>query len=233
MGMAWLIYVFDNDRAKIDLSTIRLVLKDTWLFAVGLIGWILFVYWNDGIAMGSETTHWIALNLSNVYFALLLFFFLFLPLNIANVNKMRALLRANPGAWVLVAVALPVYWNTYSIGSYYNGPQLWFYLHNRILFWTTDSEILKLLTFVAISWSVFSLVVTKLLKPSQYLVYLFAAASILPFMLIDQRYYLVSMVLFMSFRERQSTLVESAHIIIYLIACACLIWGIHQSYFFL
>jgi alpha-1,2-glucosyltransferase len=233
MGMAWLLYILDNRRTTIDVSTFILVLKETWLFAVGLIGFILFVYWNGSIAMGDKDLHTVSLSLSNVYFSLLLFFLLFLPLNLANINKIRSLLKENPRIWILIAISLPVFWNTYFIDHYYNGPQLWFYLHNRLLFWTTSNEVLKLLTFVAISWSVLSLVVTKLLKRSQYLLYIFAAASILPFPLVEQRYYLVSMALFMAFRERQSILVESSLIVIYLVTCSWLVWGIYQAYFFL
>jgi alpha-1,2-glucosyltransferase len=233
MGMAWLIYLYDNDRTRVDLSTVSTVLKETWLFAAGFIGWSLFVFWNGGIALGDKELHRVSLGLSNVYFALILFFFLFLPLNVANTEKIMTLLKANPRVWILIAVSLPVYWNTYAIEHLYNGPHLWFYLHNRLLFITTSNDILKLLAFVAISWSVLSLVVTKLLRPSHYILYVFSAAAILPFGLVEQRYYIVPMALFIAFRERQSTLMEISHVFIYLLTCAWLIWGIYDHQFFL
>ena len=63
---------------------------------------------------------------------------------------------------------------------------------------------------VAIALAVLSLCVIRLRQPAHYLIYPFAVVSVIPFWLIEQRYYMPVFTLFMLFRESASPRVERA-----------------------
>ena len=77
----------------------------------------------------------------------------------------------------------------------------------------TSSTLARVATSVAIALAALSLFVIRLRQPVHYLIYPFAALSVMPVWLIEQRYYLPAFALFMAFRESASPSVERAMVV--------------------
>jgi alpha-1,2-glucosyltransferase len=75
--------------------------------------------------------------------------------------------------------------------------------------------------------------VIRLRRPVHYLIYPFAALSVMPIWLIEQRYYIPVFALFMLFRESASPRVERMTLAVNVIVAAYLFEGIVEGRFFL
>ena len=108
-----------------------------------------------------------------------------------------------------------------------------YYLHNALLEAMTASTGAGVVTSVAIALTVLSLCVIRLRQPVQYLLYPFAALSVMPSWLIEQRYYLPAFALFMLFRESASPRVERTLLAVNVVMALCLFVGVAEGWFFL
>jgi alpha-1,2-glucosyltransferase len=202
-------------------------------FALLLGAFFLFAYLNHGISVGDRKHQHIAFNISNVWFYLLVFFTLFWPNCLESSRAFLAPVIRKSRYWATgSSLAFCCYLFTYHISHQYNRPSLWFYLRNRILYFTTTFPAIKVLSFLPITLgsigfsplSFSNRTVGKVLVPLTFL-------SILPFPVIEQRYYLVPLALFQLFRK--DTNHEETITLIYLACSAFLTIGISQHSFFL
>ena len=108
-----------------------------------------------------------------------------------------------------------------------------YFVRNALLETMTVSTSAGVVTSVAIALAVLSLCVIRLRQPVQYLIYPFAALSVMPSWLIEQRYYLPAFTLFMSFREPASPRVERTLLAVNVIMAFCLFVGVTEGWFFL
>lgn len=167
-------------------------------YGVSVLVALIYFYFNGGVAVGDSHQHQISVNLSNLYFFLLLAFVLLLPINLAYSDKITAIVKSNRYVWVALGIGFILYLATYSNSHQYNSFGLSFYLRNVILHYTITIPILKVLTFIPIAWSALTLTVMLIEsenKPLLAALYLFACASILPLPLVEQRYYLPALAL--------------------------------------
>ena len=87
--------------------------------------------------------------------------------------------------------------------------------------------------FAAMALALLSLSVTLLRERTHYLIYPFAVFSLLPAWQIEQRYYLLPLMLFLLFRVQRSTLFEWS-LIVYLATCTGILFvGISRGAYFL
>ena len=77
----------------------------------------------------------------------------------------------------------------------------WEHLRNRILLLYSSDLWKRTAFFIFISYTVLSLSTIKLIKKEYYLLYPFAFLSVFPFWLIESRYSLTAIILFMLFRK--------------------------------
>jgi alpha-1,2-glucosyltransferase len=84
-----------------------------------------------------------------------------------------------------------------------------------------------------IALAALSLFVIRLRQPIHYLIYPFAALTVMPVWLIEQRYYLPAFALFMAFREPASPVVEGAILAVNTALSVWLFAGVVQGRFFL
>jgi alpha-1,2-glucosyltransferase len=96
-----------------------------------------------------------------------------------------------------------------------------------------SSTLARVATCLAIALAALSLFVIRLRQPVHYLIYPFAALSLMPVWLIEQRYYFPAFALFMLFRESASPLVEIAMVIINGLVAIYLFEGVVRGLFFL
>ena len=188
---------------------LRQLVKRGTSFCIGLLLFLVFVIVNRGVAVGDRNNHPdMEFQTENVLFMLVCFFVLFLPL---IVSKLPQVARLHPA--LLVGVPLSsglLFFGTFRVD--HSGNTQWqdYYIRNAMLESMTSSPVAGVVVSVAIALAVLSLCVIRLRQPAHYLIYPFAAVSVIPFWLIEQRYYMPVFTLFMLFRESASPRVERA-----------------------
>ncbi|MDB4977901.1 MAG: alpha,2-glucosyltransferase [Candidatus Peribacteria bacterium] len=207
----------------------------SFTFLVGMVLFAVFVYWNHGIAIGDKEAHpFPAIHFGNIYLLLFLFFFIFLPLNIANLPRIRRLLKVHmDSVLVLLVLFFFFYWFTFQNTHPFNQQDYSWWLRNRILIFFTQSALLRVLFFLPIAYSVLSIAATRLVWSSFYSMYPLAVLYLIPSWLIEQRYYFIPYCLFMIFREGRSFRVESLTVVYFAVCTVVLYWGIILGRFFL
>jgi alpha-1,2-glucosyltransferase len=171
-------------------------------YILTIAAFLAFVLVNGGVAIGDRDMHPLsAVHFSNIYFALFITFVLFLPLHLVQLREIRRLFYRTR-TLVGVAVFVPFFLYTFTPDHPYN--QLDFWLHNRLLIFFSSSTATKLLMLIPVLVALLSLYATRFRGQSKHLFYAFSGMSLLPVWHVEQRYYLIPMVLFLLFREQRT-----------------------------
>ena len=199
-------------------------------FVIGAGLFLLFVMVNGGVAVGSRGSHPdFVFHTENLLFMLFCFFVMFLPLILSTLPQ---IVRLPPALLVGVPLSSVVlYFGTFRVDHPHNNGSS--YVHNALLGAMTASTGAGVVTSVAIALAVLSLCVIRLRQPVHCLLYPFAALSVMPSWLINQRYYLPAFALFMLFRESASPLVERILLAVNVVIALSLFVGIRESWFYL
>ncbi len=229
-----LIYVEEN-RWELDSRKFKSWLWKCRTFWAGTATFAAFVVWNGGVALGDKAMHpTFSFHLGNVYFCLFLHFFLFLPLHLSNLGNIPAFMRERKWVLPLLGAFFMLYWTMFRIDHPYNyAPYVSVFLRSRALQFFTSRPEFRPLFFIPVALAAMSLCVTRLKRPSFYLVYPFTALSLLPIWLIEQRYYMLPFSLFILFKEKSSARTDYATLTYYVLISAVLFYGIQKQYFFL
>ncbi len=208
-------------------------LQEYWIYLLIFLGFAAFAVVNHGgIALGDQGAHpFPSFHLGNAYFCLLAACCLFLPLHIANLPRIAALLRKR--TWLLALLPLGYAFYMLTFVNDHPNNQLDYFLRNKILMFSTSSLLWKSVFFVPTAFATLSLAVTRLKRPSHYLLYPVTVLALIPSWLIEQRYFLVPFALFLAFRERRHWIVEWAHVVLYTGLTGFFLWGIREGRFFL
>ena len=200
-------------------------------FGIGAGLFLLFVIVNGGIAVGDRGSNPdFAFHTENLLFMLLCFFAMFLPLILSTLPQ---IVRLPPALLLGVPLSSVVlYFGTFRV-DHPNNIGLNHYVRNALLETMTASTGAGVVISVAMALAVLSLCVIRLRQPVQYLIYPFAALSVMPSWLIEQRYYLPAFTLFMLFRESASPRVERTLLAVNVIMAFCLFVGVMEGWFFL
>jgi alpha-1,2-glucosyltransferase len=211
----------------------RSAVQRTWTFALGAIAFVAFVVWNGGVALGDRAMHpSFGLHLENVFFMLLLFFLLFLPLCLARSREAYALLRHPPVALAALLGGV-LFFTTFQADHPYNGARYASFLHNRILLGLSATPLARLLFLAASLVAALTVAVTPLSRRSFYLLYPATLASLLPVWHVEPRYDLVPFTLFILFRRRLAAGIEGASLAWFVALSAYLLYGTVRGRFFL
>ncbi len=236
-NILWLLFLFTfmffQEYSTINKESIKNHLKKSWLFLLGFIAFAIFLFINQGIAIGDKTGHPGGIFFGNIYFLLFLFFFLLLPYNLANLKKIKEKIKEKPKIILLLLVILMFYLFTFKNTHPYNQEAYNFFLRNQILNFFTSSLFLKILFFLPIAGSMLSLWTTKLPSKACYLMYPTTILYLLPSWLIEQRYYLIPFALFLALKERKSSAIEYFTILAYIALSLYFFYGIRHLKFFL
>ena len=200
-------------------------------FGLGAGLFLLFVMVNGGVAVGDQGSHpAFVFQTENLLFMLFCFFVMFLPLILSTLPQIARLPPALLVGVLLSSVGL--YFGTFRVDHPYN-IGLNYFVRNALLEAMTASTSAGVVTSVAIALAALSLCVIRLRQPVQYLIYPFAALSVMPSWLIEQRYYLPAFALFMLFRESASPRVERLLLAVNVVMALYLFVGVAEGWFFL
>lgn len=202
-------------------------------FFVLIVGFAALFLMNRGVAVGDRTQHAVSINFANVWFFGLCSFLFFLPEVWAGARPLSRLSRS-ARLWLALAstAVLVLYLSTYHVLHQYNQPSLWFYLRNRLLYWTTSSEWVRLAVFVPVIFGLALFCFGRYQQPRFIWIVPIALLSILVMPLIEQRYYLVPLVFFLAFGKTQNRGIGWLIFAQVLLAGVAL-YAISQNYFFL
>ena len=226
----------DHGRGIFALDNLRAAARRGWLLLLVVLAFLVFALWNGGVAVGDVEQHPLSINLSNLYFCLLVAWALFLPFNVEQLGNIGRLLAEHKWMWALLAAAFLVYFFTYTAPHKYNTPELDFYRHNLLIHYTVDFTLGRILAFVPIAWMALSFVTAA--NSSDYrremlLLAPFALLSFLPMPLIEPRYYIVALCLFLALRPTMSRAATLATFACYIPASAWILYNISRRNFFL
>jgi alpha-1,2-glucosyltransferase len=192
-------------------APIKQTLGKYWMFLLSGALFVAFLIANKGVAIGDASAHPTgSLHLGNIFFLLFLSFFLFMPFFWARRREALSTLRTWPG-WFALGVLFATFWLGFSVDHPYNTQLDEPFLRNDILIFFSSTWLSRLLFFVPVALAVLSLRVVRL-RSHWWLLYPFAILFLLPAWLIEQRYYLIPLSLFLLAREPLTDLVERIQI---------------------
>jgi alpha-1,2-glucosyltransferase len=180
-------------------------LRRSWTALLGLAGFALFVLWNGGVAVGGRGAFAAGFHTGNVFLFLALYFVLFLPANAAALRR-RARRLADPRLLALLALAYVLFLTTFRVDHPFN--KFEGFLRNEMLSVVVSSLLYKHVFFAFAAGGLIALFLTRLRRPSLYLIYPLALATLLPLRLIEHRYGLPAFVLLLVCREDDPAPVE-------------------------
>jgi hypothetical protein len=192
-------------------------LRRGWVFLVGFAAFVAFVAVNRGVAVGDRQMHTpFRLYLGNLYFSLFLGGMILLPLHVAHLSRIALLVRNQPWIVVLVVAIAGLYAATFEVTHPYNLNMSLSFVHNHVLAWATASPLHKAIFFLPMTWAILSFAVTPLARPSFYLLYPTWVLLVTPHWMIEQRYALPCLVLFLLLRRRETWFTETLLLIWFL-----------------
>ncbi|MBP6724001.1 MAG: hypothetical protein KA137_04140 [Halioglobus sp.] len=209
--------------------------RGRYLIAV-ILGFAVFVLWNGGVAIGDVEQHRVALNLSNLYFCLLVGFALFLPFNLGQLGNIRRLLGRHRWLAPVLLACFFAYFLTYEHPHKYNSFSLAFYRHNWFLHYTSDVTAIRIAAFIPMAWMALSFATAagnSDYRREMLLLVPFALLSMVPLPLIEPRYYYVALCLFLALRPTMSTAANLITLLYYIAVSAYVVEGISRQAFFL
>lgn len=206
-------------------------------FALLFAAFVTFVAINGGVAIGDANRHPVGMSVGNLYFYMVCFFLIFLPIIVKNSKnywhaiKQRALIRIEFNnheyklpvsvAW-LGGIFFIAYMLLFKVVHPYNFVPG--FVHNTIPLYFTSSTLLKATWILPIFATVIGAFVFKLTRPSAYILYPVFIALLLLHPMIEHRYYIPAMTLWLVFLSHQGKKMEWLLLGYFGLLSATLVW---------
>lgn len=207
-------------------------LRKFWPFLVPGLVFVVYVVVNGGVAFGDTAAHpSFSMHLTNVWFLLFISFFLFLPLAVAHRKDMVEVAR-RWWVWAAGAGLLVLFAFTFINDHPYNLILSEYYLRNRLLIFFTSSWVWKTAFFVPAALAVVFFAVVPLRK-NWWLLYPATVFFLVPSWLVEQRYYLIPLTLFLLARRDEGKIVERVQLLWFVVGAIAAFWVINSGRLFL
>lgn len=186
-------------------------LRRFWSYVFTGALFVVFVFVNRGVAVGDTAAHpSFSLHMTNVWFLLFISFFLFLPLAVAHRREIAALF-GRWWVWATGAGLFALFALTFVNDHPYNIVWGEYYLRNRLLIFFSSSWLWKTVFFVPAALAVVFFSRIRL-RPNWWLLYPATVLFLLPSWLVEHRYYLIPLTLFLLVRASEDEVVERAQL---------------------
>jgi alpha-1,2-glucosyltransferase len=206
-----------------------------WPYAIPIIAFLAFWAWNGSISLSHEQAalHPLTLRLGNPFFALLLAAVL-LPLQTLQGLRTYAIdARARPWLLAVPAAVFALYWWGFHADNLYNTALPDFLPRNALLLKLDHQPAWRAIAGGVIVLAACGLGHTALRPRGALWLYPFAALFLAASWLIEQRYAVVPMVLWLAFREQSSRRIEYATLALWLVLAVWIFMGVAAGRFFL
>jgi len=202
-------------------------------YILSALGFLFFFYLNGGISLGDKDSHQVAINLTNIYFMVVIFMLVFWPLFLSRYQQVYSLLKHKRWLLVPIIIGLPVYLFTFSVTHQYNSPTLNAFLRNWLLNHINDYLWLQLITYGLSAYTILALSTLKLKENVWNWLYLFLPLSVIAMPLIEHRYYIVGMAFWQLSRNYLSLKTEFIQLLWMILFSMFLYIGMSQTWFYL
>lgn len=215
----------------------KLLLKDSAGFMAGIAAFAVFSMLNRGFALADRLhSPSFSFHVENVVVLLFIFFFLFLPQNIAASRKIARMAARRPELVLLAsASALAVYGLFFRVDHPYNivdPANFQYFLSNRLLAFFMSSPWRKALFTIPALYSLLALAVTDFEKSEYRLLIPFTLLFLVPSWLIEPRYYIIPIVFYQLMRKQGPLSCEIAQAVLFAAASAWCAYGMRHEMFF-
>jgi len=199
---------------------------------VVMAGFSLFFLLNDSVALGDKSHHTVSLNLTNVYFMLLMFAVFFLPLVIRQSGRTWRFMNHNRWLWLLMLAGLPLCMLTFDVSHPFNAPHLNIFIRNLTLNTLDAHPVLLAGCYLLMFFSTLSLVLWPMRRASFRWLWLAMPLAVVFMPLVEQRYYMLGMALWLLCRERGDERIEWFQLLWLMLISLTVYWGIGQRWFY-
>lgn len=235
-NIIWVFFIFllsFIDLKEYNLDSIKKFILNNSTFILTFILFIIFVKINKGIAVGDTSMHPpLKIKLGNPIFFLISMFIVLLPWQIANFYKIKSFLLSNKLYIPIFLLLIYLLFEHMRFDHPYNGIGGHIFLRNQLLYFAQKTDLNRLLFAIIALYSLLSIIVTPLKKNSFYWLYPVTFLLLASTWLVEQRYYIVSLVFFLLFKKEENT--NTRITLIYnTVLSVILLAGIYYDTFFL
>ncbi len=205
-------------------------------YALPVVTFLAFWAWNGSISLshGQAALHpELTLHFGNPFFALLLVGVL-MPLHVlAGLRDFVGWLRGRLWLLAIPLTLFALYWFGFRADNPYNGAMPAFLPRNAFLLALDREPWLRAAAGIVMVVAFCGLAATRLRPSAAAWLYPIAAFFLAASWLIEQRYALVPIVLWLAFREQRARWMEYATLALWLVLAVCLFSGVVTGRFFL
>lgn len=220
------------DAEGVKLSTESLVrhAKRSWPLVLAHVAFLTFIVANRGVAIHDRDSNPLGIFWNNLFFALACVTLFFLPMHVANLPSMLALVRRHPVACtiVLLAVGVLFFW-PHAIHTYNADPYM---LKNWALLRMKENLPFRVGVFVMVMFALASLSVTRLRTPWMWVIYPFIVLSLVTPWVVEPRYWIIGLSMLIFARARQPAWVEYSMAAISFVLALAMFWGVETMRWF-
>lgn len=207
-----------------------------WPYLLPVAGFLGFWAWNGSISLSSGQAAMhpdLQLHAGNVFFALFLAGVL-LPLHVvAGLADFASVVRRRGWPLLLPIALFAAVWFGFRVDNPYNTALPDYYLRNAFVLAVAADPLVRAAFGLVVAAAACALATTPLRPAHAAWLYAFGAFFLAASWLIEQRYALVPLVLWLAFRRQRSTLVEFATFALWLLFAVCVFAGMISDRFFL
>jgi alpha-1,2-glucosyltransferase len=179
-----------------------------WLLVLAMIAFVAFILIHGRVGLDDPTNHPLILSHGNLAFSLVVVAILFLPVHLQNLPQVGRWMRTH---WL---VALALIGLALVVGQTYSPLHFWNknpgFLRNELLHLLTLNWQWRMVFAITMVWALFSVTVTPLVRQTAVLIYPFWFLRLLPAVLVEPRYYISSITLFLLLRKADKPPMELA-----------------------
>lgn len=224
---------FSDEPFSIRRAVLGLAMPLIPYIIIGSI-FVIYLITNGGAVAGDKDAHSVSFNPSNIYTWLIVSFILFLPLNIEYAKDNWSSLVQQKWLWGFIPVMFIGYLYFFKITHGYNFGNTW-WAHNKLLQFSTGNILIKILFFIPITWMAMSYIQAALKSQKPWmliLLYAFSILSFLPMPMVDFRYYMIAICLFILWKPTTSEFSNKTTLIIALSMTAYTLHATSMRWFF-
>jgi alpha-1,2-glucosyltransferase len=205
-------------------------------YCVPLAAFLAFWAWNGSISLSHEQAALhpdVSLHAGNLFFALFIAGVL-LPFHvIAGLGDFAAHVRERPWLAAIPLVVFAAFWWGFRADNPYNTAFPEYYVRNGLLIAIGTEPLVRAAVGAVVALAACGLASTHLRPAAAYWLYPIAALSLAAAWLVEQRYALVPLVLWLAFREHRGRAIEWATWALWLALAVFVFHGIIALRFFL
>lgn len=218
------------------LPLVRGKLSRLWPYALGAALFLAYWAYNGHISLSAAqaTMHpdW-SMHVGNVYFALFVCVLLF-PLHItAGLRGFASRVARAPWLAALPHVAFALFLGLFRVDHPYNSPVQPLWLHNYVLQACESHAAWKVLFGLLAIAAACGLATARLRPRAALCLYPLSLAALASFWMIEHRYILIPLALWLAFRESADRRIEYATTALWALFAVCLCLGVHSEAFYL